>query len=93
MLLKRAISQSGTAYSPYAIMREPLLETVYLSRRVNCPGNENVPEMVTCLQNTNAEKLIGEMPFLFVSMNKQGNTGYGLLCLVIYPMGEGTCHS
>ncbi|KAM4696057.1 bile salt-activated lipase-like [Rhinophrynus dorsalis] len=50
-LVKRAISQSGVALSPWAIQTEPLFWARKVSERVGCPVDDNAA-LVSCLKIT-----------------------------------------
>ncbi|XP_076032513.1 juvenile hormone esterase-like [Oratosquilla oratoria] len=63
-LLHRAISQSGTAYSPHAIIHEPKNWAIKLAFGLGCPTAET-KDLLTCLRQISAEKIAERIPTLF----------------------------
>jgi carboxylesterase type B len=55
-LFHRAISQSGTAVSPFVISRSPVEQSKRLGKQLGCP-TENSKEMVSCLKKVNAHTI------------------------------------
>ncbi|CAL4177904.1 unnamed protein product [Meganyctiphanes norvegica] len=67
VLLHRAISQSGTAYSPQAILRSPAPKknALMLAHHAGCPASESTHEMINCLRTISGEKLLEQIPKLY----------------------------
>ncbi|XP_018007693.1 esterase-5B isoform X2 [Hyalella azteca] len=64
-LLARAISQSGTAYSPHAISRDARAQAFALARTVGCPAGLESVQLIHCLRNMDANAIVGQIPTLF----------------------------
>ncbi|XP_076613951.1 bile salt-activated lipase-like [Chaetodon auriga] len=58
-LFKRAISQSGVAFCPWAINRNPLKVAEQVAEKVGCPTDDR---MVACLKSTDAVTLTMAAP-------------------------------
>ncbi|XP_027207538.2 juvenile hormone esterase [Penaeus vannamei] len=63
-LLHRAISHSGTAYSPHAISRDARAQALKLGLRLGCPTTASSAELITCLKTIPAEKIVDQIPML-----------------------------
>ncbi|XP_036276299.2 bile salt-activated lipase-like [Pipistrellus kuhlii] len=55
-LIRRAISQSGVALSPWAIQKDPLSWAKHIAKKVGCPLNDTA-RMAKCLKATNPRAL------------------------------------
>ncbi|MCL4119514.1 UNVERIFIED_CONTAM: hypothetical protein GTU68_028019 [Idotea baltica] len=64
VLFHRAISQSGTAYSPHAIVRSPIESTKKLAAKMKCKM-ENVNSFISCLQIASPKKIAETLPTLY----------------------------
>ncbi|XP_050687702.1 juvenile hormone esterase-like isoform X2 [Eriocheir sinensis] len=64
-LIKYAISQSGTAYSPHAIVRKPLAVALKLGLNVGCTTTDS-KDLVSCLRSLPAETINNQIPSLFL---------------------------
>ncbi|XP_053195605.1 bile salt-activated lipase-like [Scomber japonicus] len=58
-LFKRAISQSGVAFCPWALSRDPRKVALEVAEKVGCPTDDR---MVACLKSTNAATLAMAAP-------------------------------
>ena len=67
-LMARAISHSGTAYTPHAIARDAKAQAFKLALLNGCPPQSSSAELKKCLQKVPADTLIGQTPSLFVSL-------------------------
>ncbi|KAK7081277.1 Carboxylesterase 5A [Halocaridina rubra] len=63
-LLNRAISHSGTAYSPHAISRDAKFQALRLAQLLGCPI-DNSKELLSCLRATSANKIAEIIPALY----------------------------
>ncbi|XP_074546577.1 bile salt-activated lipase-like [Halichoeres trimaculatus] len=64
-LVRRAISQSGVAFCPWALSRNPHKIAVQVAEKVGCPTDHR---MVACLKSTDAENLtIAALPLELAS--------------------------
>jgi len=64
-LMARAISHSGTAYTPHAIARDAKAQAFKLALLNGCPPQSSSAELKKCLQKVPADTLIGQTPSLF----------------------------
>ncbi|XP_042882970.1 venom carboxylesterase-6-like [Penaeus japonicus] len=62
-LLQRAISHSGTAYSPHAISRDAREQALKLGLRLGCPTATSA-ELIACLRSIPSEKIVDQIPTL-----------------------------
>ncbi|XP_041816143.1 bile salt-activated lipase-like [Chelmon rostratus] len=63
-LFKRAISQSGVAFCPWAMSRNPRKVAEEVAEKVGCPTDDT---MVACLKSTDAETLTMAAPHISLS--------------------------
>ncbi|XP_053633789.2 esterase E4-like [Cherax quadricarinatus] len=64
-LFQRVISQSGTAYSPHAIVRNPRTQALKLGFQLGCPTLTS-HLLLRCLRSLPATKIVEQMPSMFM---------------------------
>ncbi|XP_066954455.1 esterase-6-like [Macrobrachium rosenbergii] len=64
-LLHKAISHSGTAYSPHAISKDAKVQALKLSKIVGCPTATS-KELMSCLRMTSPDKIVEAVPSLYL---------------------------
>ncbi|KAE8284852.1 Bile salt-activated lipase [Larimichthys crocea] len=81
-LFKRAISQSGVAFCPWAMNRNPRKVAEQVAEKVGCPTDDR---MVACLKSTDIETLTMAAPTVV-----QGNPDHpGVKNLLLSPVVDG----
>ncbi|XP_045603230.2 esterase E4 [Procambarus clarkii] len=63
-LIHKAISQSGTAYSPHALVRDALTQALKLGLALGCPTLTSAL-LLPCLRAIPASKIIEQMPSMY----------------------------
>ncbi|XP_067868410.1 bile salt-activated lipase-like isoform X2 [Heterodontus francisci] len=61
-LIKRAISESGVANSPFALVNNPLYWAQELAKKMHCPNNDT-ERMIKCLRKVDGKSLTMAIPF------------------------------
>ncbi|XP_034565759.1 bile salt-activated lipase-like [Notolabrus celidotus] len=81
-LVRRAISQSGVAFCPWALSKNPLKIAVETAEKIGCPTDDR---MVACLKSTDAETLtMATLPI------QQGSPDHpNMLSMVLTPVVDG----
>lgn len=69
VLFHRAISLSGTAFSPHAIIRDPYENTKKLAQKLSCKTTTS-NSLISCLKTLPANKITEVIPSLYVSIFK-----------------------
>ncbi|XP_071517860.1 esterase E4-like [Panulirus ornatus] len=64
-LMQRVISQSGTAYSPHAIVRNARVQALKLGFQLGCPTTSS-RELVDCLRSVSGDKIVDQIPAMYV---------------------------
>lgn len=65
--MQRAISHSGTAYSPHAIVRNPKTQALRLGVQVGC-ATSDTKALMACLRSLPATTINDNIPALYVSV-------------------------
>nr|CAB3264349.1 neuroligin-4, X-linked [Phallusia mammillata] len=57
-LFHRGISQSGTAFSSWAVVKEPLRWAKQVAEGLNCPTDTSTTEMMTCIRSAPIDDIV-----------------------------------